>query len=184
MLIPLGILGASGGIPIPDFDLIQTAIVSGTTTGTISFNSPSSTYRHLQLRCTYKPYNDNNQRNLQVRFNSVSIANYTWHRLTGNGSAVSSLAGVDRTSIEMLALAPPASNSDNFGASVIDILDFATAGKKPVLRALSGQTFGPRVALDSGFLNDTVAISSIQLTLSGNINFLAGSRFSLYGIKG
>jgi hypothetical protein len=80
-----------------------------------------------------------------------------------------------------------ASNDTNsFGATIIDILDYASASKNTTLRTLSGSSTSsnPRIGLHSGLWNVTDAVTSITLTDNEGLNYTSSSRFSLYGIKG
>jgi hypothetical protein len=77
------------------------------------------------------------------------------------------------------------SNTANiFGAAVVDILDPFSTTKNTTVRTLLGQTSSTnRVALSSGAFYSTAAITSVTL-FPETESILAGSRFSLYGIRG
>jgi len=67
---------------------------------------------------------------------------------------------------------------------VLDILDAYSTTKNKTIRSLSGMTGGANnLQLYSGLWNNTAAISSLNI-FPGATNFVAGSRFSLYGIRG
>jgi hypothetical protein len=76
-----------------------------------------------------------------------------------------------------------------FGAGVVDILDAFSTTKNKTVRAFSGNytaanNLGDRqiVHLASGVYLSTTAINSLTLYAANNL--VAGSRFSLYGIRG
>jgi hypothetical protein len=74
--------------------------------------------------------------------------------------------------------------ANSFGAGVIDILDFSSTTKNTTTRVLAGNAgTTASVQFQSGLFNNTAAITS--MTIFGNTgNLVAGTRFSLYGIKG
>jgi hypothetical protein len=117
-----------------------------------------------------------------VRFNSDSGNNYAWHFLFGNGSNVFSAAGSSTSSIYPFAVVGNTQASGTFGVHMIDILDFSSTNKNKTLRSLTGFAGGTnRIALASGFWNNTNSINNITITPSGS-SFLTGSRFSVYGV--
>jgi hypothetical protein len=77
----------------------------------------------------------------------------------------------------------PTSNTAIFGASIIDILDSYSTTKNKTMRAFSGANYAlPDIRLSSGLFLSTAAINSITIFANIGPNFLAGSRFSLYGV--
>jgi hypothetical protein len=72
-----------------------------------------------------------------------------------------------------------------FGAGIIDLLDYADTNKFKTLRALSGtdNNGSGHIIFGSGLYQETTAISSVTLEANG-VNWLTGSHFALYGIKG
>jgi hypothetical protein len=192
VLIPLGILAAAGGEAEPAYELIETYIL-GSATSEISFTSLgtySSEYKHLQLRAVAKSTNvDNLAVNVNLQFNGDGGNNYDWHLLRGNGSTVSSSASSGVSVIDIGDITAAGGGGgvggllvNQFGVMVVDFLDCYSTSKFTTTRSLSGTTAGPRVRLGSGLWRNTAAITSFNLTNPGN--FVAGSRFSLYGIKG
>jgi hypothetical protein len=188
MLIPFGVLSAAGaGGVAGDYELIATELV-GADTPSITFSSLatySSTYKHLQIRTASR-----NSRTgfstgvVSLRFNGDTSSSYTYHELFGNGSSVSSYADGSQTSIRGAFFVAGASTAANaFGGGVLDILDPFSTTKNTTTRSLSGVA-DAAVALTSGAFFKTDAITSITLLGIGGTNLVAGSRFSLYGIRG
>ena len=181
-LSALGIFSAAGagGGPTQTYELINTQIVSGSSTSTITFNVSSfaSTYRHLQVRLVTKSATTNN--NTLLRFNGDTATNYNWHLLAGDGSSVASYNGANADFI----FAAPLTPTTGFGASVVDILDAYSTTKNKTVRALGGVSEGIYIhsTLYSGAWRSTSAITSVVLTSSSP--FAANSRFSIYGIRG
>jgi hypothetical protein len=192
-LFPLGILsaaGAGGGVPLSDYELISSTIL-GSSTPSITFSSLgtySSTYKHLQIRAITRSDRSDVDESLQLRFNSVTgSGNYRAHELIGNGSTVSSspFGETDRI-LTGFATVGATATANAFGGIVIDILDPYSTSKNTTIKALSGATVSTRtrVILSSGVWLNTNAVSSIDLAPFFGSNFVAGSRFSIYGIRG
>ena len=189
-LSALGILSAAGGgAAAGDYELIESSIVSGTSTSSVVFSSLgtySSTYKHLQIRYAARSSVAATWDSGVLRFNSDTGNNYAIHGLGGTGSGSPySEAGTTRASILLAAggLAGNSLTSNSFTGAVVDILDPYSTTKNKTTRELSGATGSEfRVRLGSGLWMNTASVTTIALTCSAN--WLAGSRFSLYGIKG
>jgi hypothetical protein len=185
MLIPFGTLAASGAIP-GTYELISTTILSSSTPSVVFSNlgTYSSTYKHLQIRGTARSdratYSIDS---LRLLFDSNAMT--AGHRLWGNGSSVSSAP--EDSSAE---IPTNVATSGSFGGFVIDILDFYSTTKNKTVRGFSG-TFsddaggfsGKAIQLSSSFRNSTSAIAAITLDPTFGANLVAGSRFSIYGVK-
>jgi hypothetical protein len=187
MPIPLGVLavagaGAAGGGA--SYDLLETTVISSNATSvTFSNLNTYSDYKHLQLRLVLRSQRVNTTSALQVRFNGVSTTSYAYHRLYGNGNILAQ--GQPNTSAASFYSYPASQLTSNaFSATVIDILDFSNTSKNTTIRALHGYAAsGNWIGLESGFWNNTAAVTSISLIDWDGQNFVNGSRFSLYGIK-
>ena len=187
-LILLGILNsqAVAAGPAGAYDLLETQTL-GTTAASVTFTGLGSytDYKHLQLRMTVRSDDpDDDLSAISLRFNGDSGSNYANHQLSGNGSSVSSGASTSSTQIGLLDLVTGNLNTANvFGAGVMDILDFSSSSKNTTIRLLSGglSDTESRINLTSGLWNSTAAVTSLAL-IKGD-NFVAGSRFSLYGVR-
>lgn len=181
MLIPLGFLAVSG-VSAGSFDLLETQVL-GSSTASVTFSSLGtySNYKHLQIRVAARTDRSGAaDDNVIMRFNGDSGSNYSCHNLRGNGSSVISGALTNETKIVARAIG---GNDGNFGAVVIDILDAFETTKYKTSRSLGGYATNI-VELGSGSWRNTAALTSILLDQDVGSNFLTGSRFSLYGIKG
>ena len=169
----------------PNYDLIESAFLTSDTSF-VTFNNLeayASTYKHLQIRLTARTDRASQTGDvLTVRFNDDSGSNYAYHQLYGNGSSVISNGVSSSTEMWLWRIAAPLSTPNAFGGMVIDILDPYSAKNKTV-RALAGLAATNDIYINSGLWNNTASLASITLDQLGN-NFVAGSRFSLYGIKG
>lgn len=180
--ILLGILNsqveAAGG---GSFDLLETTVL-GSSASSISFSSIDQSYKHLQLRMTTRndPYS-----NLLLRLNSDSGGNYAYHDLSGNGSSVSSSAGTGgQTSIVLTTTATTSQTSNVFSGVICDILDYTNTSKNTTVRTLGGVADSGynHIQLRSGVWLNTSAVTALSVGHNGNL--VAGTRISLYGIKG
>lgn len=187
-MIPLGILGnRRGGAAAGAYELISTTLLS-TSTASVSFSSIVGTYKDLQLRITARSTTSSGgfyATVMKTVVNSDTGSNYAWHYLSGSGTSVQSGGSTSQSSLLYTGSIPTSEVASGiFGSTVIDILDYATS-KNKTFRTLSGSHSSntTTIQFSSGLWMNTSAITN--LTLSSNLgNFAAGSRFSLYGIKG
>jgi hypothetical protein len=179
--------GAAGG----SFESIATATGTGSS-ATITFSSIPSTYKHLQIRGIYRDTRTVNTIDvpISIRFNSDSGGNYISHQLTGNGSAASAASsgtGDDKINIYNAGVTDGTS-AGIVGASIIDIIDYASTTKNKTVRGFAGGDANTastdfKVSLSSGLWINTAAVTSI--TVFGTAaNLSTSTVFSLYGIKG
>ena len=177
--------GAGGGGGA--YESIATLTASGGETS-LTFNSIPSTYKHLQIRGIYRDTYTANTFALGVtlQFNSDTGSNYSRHSLIGDGSAASAQGSASQTYIQV-SNAGYSGTNPIFGASITDIIDYASTTKNKTVRAFSGADGNsatyPQVGLDSGAWLSTSAITSIKIN-KGLTAFAAGTTFALYGIKG
>ena len=182
----LGIVasGVSGHlIPPSSYESIATATGTGSS-DTITFSSIPNTYSSLQLRCFYSNLSADYD---QVNFNGdTTAANYTIHRLRGNGSSTSAQGF---TSFGGNVIDQYSSNGTTYSniktAVIVDIHDYASTSKYKTIRTFNGFDVNGSgyIGLNSGLWLSTSAISSITITNGGASNFTSGSTFALYGIK-
>jgi hypothetical protein len=171
------ILAGVGAGPSGDYQSIATTTVGVGGATTVTFSSISSTYKHLQIRIFDMWAADHN---VTMQFNGDTAANYSYHNLSGNGSAVASNASAP----DSVMYLPGTSGGSGYPLVIVcDILDYADTNKYKTVRALGGNDNNSTqgvVALRSNNWRSTSAVSSISL--AGN--FAQYSSFALYGIKG
>jgi hypothetical protein len=162
------------------YDSIATVNGNGST-GTITFSSIPSTYSHLEVRATFLASSANED--LLVRFNSDTASNYSFHELRGNGTSVTSGAGV--STAFMYAGANAGNTTFPFNL-IISVAEYKNTNINKTIRVLAGQDrngAGGGVSFFSGNWRSTTAVNSITIyTPTGVIN--TNSKFALYGIKG
>jgi hypothetical protein len=192
MLIPFGILSAAGvsGVIPGDYELISTTILGGTA-ASITFSNLgdySSTYKHLQVRYTGRSNQAQTYAGLRLTFNGDTAANYGSHILYGNGSNVFSAAYSSTSNIllDQHEITGASVTASIFGSGIYDILDAYSTTKNKTVRFFGGRGAIPqddkKIDLGSGLWRNTASITSITFTPNGDL--IAGSRFSLYGIRG
>jgi hypothetical protein len=173
--------------PSGAYDSIATVTATGSETS-INFTSIPSTYTHLQVRVIARQSSGTlTVPALKMRFNGDATgANYTYHILSGNGTAASSSGFTAMGEIQLYAFAGNSSTASMFGAGVTDILDYASTSKNKTVRSIGGTDqngSGLSQFISNGWLQ-TTAISSIEIYGSQTNSFASGSSFALYGVKG
>ena len=168
------------------FESIATVTVGAGGSSSITFSSIPSAYKHLQIRGIVKNNSTSTTADLiGIQFNSDTGTNYARHYLWGDGSGTvaGGIASVNYGFTGWSARSN-ASYTNMFGASVIDILDYANTNKYKTVRTLSGVDYNGSgyVSLVSALWQNTSAITSISLDVSGN-NLTQYSQFALYGVK-
>lgn len=174
---------AGGGASAAGMELISTTLLSGSQSS-ITFSSIPSTYKHLQIRMTTRADSGGTSSVFYVRLNSDTGSNYSRHWLRGDGSTVSANAGSGETQAWLGYTTSSGDAANIFSPHVMDILDYASTNKNKTIRHLSG-AIGSflQVGLWSAGWYNTAAVTSVTIFPTSN-NFVSGSRFSLYGIKG
>lgn len=170
------------------YESISTVTVGSGGSSSIDFTSIPSTYTHLQIRCIMKMSSTiQDVGNLYIQLNGDTAANYSAHRVYGNGTSVSA-QGLENMSQFYWSQSMPSAYSgyaSMFGAAVIDILDYANTNKYKTGRALIGQdtnsSSDSQIKLASANWRSTSAVTSIKIFTSPD--FAQYSQFALYGIK-
>jgi hypothetical protein len=164
----------------------------GTLTRTVTFSSIPGTYTDLVLIANMQADQTtfNNMNYPHIYFNgdnSTSGTNYSatslFARNTGGGNTVVSERNTNDDTINLIA-----NTSDVFSPSIVNIQNYsATTTFKTILHRGSGQNGTTNVdgtIAKVGMWRNTAAITSIVLVPSqSTANFIAGSSFTLYGIK-
>ena len=178
----IGIIASSGGAAAAgDFESIATVTVGSGGSSSVTFSSIPSTYKHLQIRAIHQSNQSTSSGVMQ--FNGDTASNYSNHYLGGDGATA--YAGSLLSSFMYSNYIPSSTNTNVFGAGIIDILDYADTNKYKTFRSLSGADLNGSgaITLYSGSWRSTSAITSI--TLSRGVGLLSQySQFALYGIKG
>jgi len=179
----LGIMASqiSGHLWSPEgaYDALATVTLSAAT-ASITFSGIPSGYKHLQVRFiaagTGTPA-------LYMRINSDSGANYTRHRLQGNGSSASADGTTALNQVSIFG-SPGLLTSPTFNAGVIDLLDYQNTNKNKTVRLLAGvdNNGSGNIELTSSLWSNTSAISTLYFEASSG-NLSQYSQFALFGVK-
>lgn len=180
----LGIVASSKLVASGSFESIQTALGTGSS-GTITFNSIPSTYKHLQVRVLAQD-NTTSVGNLILQLNLDTGSNYTRHFITADGATVSASGSTSQTSIIAGQIQGNTPSSSIMGIAIWDLINYASTTINKTVRAIGGYDANGsgNIRLTSGLWLNTAAITSIQLKTSSGGDFSSTSVFSLYGIKG
>ena len=179
----VGVLGTPTPPVTSSYESIVTANGTGSS-GTITFNTIPSGYKHLQIRSIQRVASGNAY--MKVQFNSDTGANYTYHQVFALGSGTGSTdGGTGQTGAAAITVAAGSLSANIYGVSIIDILDYGNNSKNKTIRVLDGMDANGsgQVILNSGLWINTAAITSITLQASAS-SFTTASQFALYGIKG
>ena len=169
------------------FESIATVTVSGTQSN-IEFTSIPTTYTHLHIRALLRSDRSGSPDDAQMQINGNTGANYSSHRIEGDGSTAYAGGGANASSIILNRNTLPSNESVSniFAVYVIDILDYNNSNKFKTVRILSGADIQSRggVSFLSGALNTTSAITSFKIFEETGANLVTGSTVALYGIRG
>lgn len=168
-----------------NFESIATVTVGSGGAADVTFSSIPNTYSHLQIRWIARDNFSSEASDANMRFNSDSGANYSWHQLIGDGGSVQAYASTSQTAMRAGVVAGNTGGTNVFGVTVIDILDYANTNKNKTVRNLAGwdKNGTGSIALNSGSWMSTSAITSIVIAPRVGTLFSQYSHFALYGIK-
>lgn len=169
----------AGTVPSSEY-LIETRILDSTV-ASVTFSNLSQyaeIYKHLQIVMVARSGVAVSNMGYRIRFNGGSSTDYSFHRLA-NATSYADAGATYFYITGGLQGSPAAANS--FGSAIIDILDAFNTSKNTVTRTLNGND--GFISLDSCGWYDTAAIDSITIEAdAGSPSFVAGSRFSIYGV--
>ena len=180
-----------GAFSLPSsFESIASVTVTSNTYS-VDFTSIPQTYKHLQIRGIARTSQTGQAggAGLVMLFNNSGGSNHANHAIGGDGTNASTRSDTSNNYIPIRTGAVnAATTSGTYGASIVDIIDYASTTKNKTVRVFSGNEYNAApldilVSLGSGLLISTAAITSISIT---NVSFdlVSGTTFALYGIKG
>ena len=186
MLIPLGILDYPAPTAAGSYDLLETEILTGSQ-ASVTFSSLNTTYgtdyQNLQLRMVVRTDRANTGDILGMTFNSdTTDANYAYHWLAGSGSAVNS-GGEALRPYAATYINAGSEPANAFSGVVTDLLDPFSSSKYLTARSFFSGAYDRQVVLSSLLWENTNALTTITIAPIIGANWVAGSRFSLYGLK-
>jgi hypothetical protein len=166
------------------YESIATANGTGSS-GTITFSSIPSTFKHLQVRGIMRSTEAGaTTTNCYITLNGVTTSSYARHHLSGNGTAASASGAASQTFTFPGNATGAASTSGVMATLIFDLLDYTSTSKNKTLRFFSGhdQNGSGEIRVASGIYLSTNAVSSIEIKTSSN-NWSTDTTFALYGIK-
>jgi glucose/arabinose dehydrogenase len=174
--------------PIGAFDALSTVIVPSGGVASITFAGiPQTGYAHLQIRAMARGLTNVYANNgTSVTINNDTAANYSSHKLDGDGTLTYSVASANASSMSIGEVVGNGGLSNAHGVFVIDILDYTNTSKYKTIRTLIGQNQntsgqGGNITFSSGSWRSTVSINRLDLTTG--LSFAEFSHFALYGVK-
>jgi hypothetical protein len=176
--------------PVPTTAFYQIATVQPVNT-TVTFSSIPQGYDHLQIHGFFKDNRNPVYSFINVRFNGDSGSNYNYAapQIDSRTSGPFASNAVSTNSIDWGGC-PGNSGTQFRGAGILRIFDYSKTNKFKTINSYAGYSgFGDGTSEQGilfpteGIWVNTSAITSISIQSAGSA-FVAGSRFSLYGIGG
>jgi len=163
------------------YEPIATQTLSSTT-GVVTFSSIPSTY--TDLIAVVNPVTDTNGYGLKMRLNADSNNYYSMTYLTGNGSSAISARDSNVTSIS-IGYYSGVPLTLGTSTSIVHVMNYSnnTTYKSVLIRQSKADA---EADVEAALYRVTNAITSVSFAAGGafpSVNFLAGSTFTLYGIK-
>lgn len=146
----------------------------GSASSSVLFSSIASTYTDLILTIDGTV---GSNCGIQLRFNSDSSSNYSFTRMTGDGSTASSDRSSNATFMELGYYVTTTRN-----INIVQIMNYSNSTTyKTVLNRANAQSVNIGAQAYVEMWRSTSAINSITINASGNLS--SGSILTLYGIK-
>ena len=169
---------------------IASVLVGAGGANTIAFTDIPQGYKHLQMRGSIQTTRVTYGRDwVYFRLNGDRGANYSWHKLDGDGTTIGAGGTADADAGVVAEVGT--STGGTFGVAILDILDYSNTNKYKTVKTLGGGDHNGAVAgfygtvtFVSGSWRSFDPVSSLYLHPSNGPLFAQYSRFSLYGIKG
>lgn len=167
-----------------NYEPIATTTLSSSA-ASITFSSIPATYTDLRIVSFAQTDVFDGVVTFNANFNSDTGSNYSFTRLSGDGSTATSARGANGTSLLNIGFSWSTSTSSSiFAGSIIDIFSYAGSVNKTTLSRLFGDGNGSgQTRVVVGLWRNSAAINSIVFVPSGPDNFKTGTTFTIYGIK-
>jgi hypothetical protein len=149
----------------------------GSAAASVTFSSISGTYTDLIIVYNGKYASANGQMGVQI--NGDTGTNYSNTFLEGTGTTAGS--GRDTGNTGMVLGFTATANVDNM--VLLQFMNYSNATTYKTVLSRSNVAASASVSANVGLWRNTAAITSIKLYVYPSYNFVAGSTFTLYGIK-
>lgn len=161
---------------------IATTTVSGSSTNKITFSSIPSTYTDLVLITFVRSVVAQTNDYLYMQPNADTGTTKSNTRLVGNGSSAVSGRTSNDAYLEFGQVQGSLAASDVFASNIAHIMNYAnTTTFKTILSRGDAPTNFTTTSV--GLWRSTAAITSLDIYAGGLNNYVAGSTFTLYGVK-
>jgi hypothetical protein len=175
----------SGTVITPsNFESIASIDPTGQTS--VTFSSISSSYKSLQIRVLARNANAQSGDTILLQFNSDTNGNYAQHYLYNYGSSNIGSGSDGTSSINIGYAAYGGLPSNQFGALIVNVVDYSKTTKFKTVRSYGGRSSSSAdqslTGLHSGHWKSTSAVNSVTVSFNAN-TFASGSYISLYGVS-
>jgi len=151
----------------------------GSAAATVTFSSIPSTYTDLVLVISARMSGGGGASAIQAQFNSDTASNYSFTLMTGDGSSADSSRASSQT---QMAVGLATDTAGQWSSNIIQVMNYSNTTTNKTVLARAGIA-GDRTRAIVNLWRSTSAITSILIINNGSVNFVAGSTFTLYGIK-
>ena len=150
----------------------------GSATATVTFSSISGSYTDLVFILNVKGSVAGVDDDVTATFNSDTGSNYSWTRIYGDGTNAGALRGTAQTVLRVGNQSGTGSSA--FSPMILNIMNYANTTTHKTMLARPNN---PARIVDAyvNLWRNTSAISTVSFACGGN--FIAGSTFTIYGIK-
>ena len=161
--------------------------ILGADAASITFASIPQNFTHLLLLMAVRGTNASTSVDINMRFNGDTGSNYDWQEIVATGGATTTTNGVNVAFIEAAMMPGSTAPSGQVAPAVITLPGYSSARLHKQTTTQGGyQTAdtanGTQIFEFFGNWKSTTPINQILLYPSAG-NFLAGSRFTLYGYR-
>jgi len=151
----------------------------------VTFSSIPATYTDLVVRVSGRGTTSATSVTTTYRLNGDTGSTYSYRRLSGNGTAASSVGDSNNIFLYIASGIPAATATANtFGSLEVYIPSYTASANKPmsVFSVQENNTTAAQINAIAHLWRDTAAITSIEFLLNAG-DFASGSSFYLYGVK-
>lgn len=168
------------------YESIASTTVGAGGASLVDFTSIPQTYKHLQLRVLARSTDTATSIEFDGRFNNDQSGSYSDQTIYASGGGSISTFNASGTSyMAFQRISGANTTAGNFGAVIIDVLDYTSTSKGKTVRQIGGQVNNDTSSVagyTSNYWNNTSAITSFVLYPNTG-NFAQHTVIALYGIK-
>lgn len=156
-------------------------VTLGSAVSSYTFSSIPSTYTDLVMVLNGRSAASATSDTYIMQFNGDTGLNYSRTRLLGTGSAASSANRTNGNTIDYEGMAANTGASGVYGYAMVNVQNYSNSTTRKTVLIRNGDV--NYVEATVGLWQNTSAISSINLATASGSNLMAGSTFTLYGVK-